>query len=242
VRVAAGGPACLLRVQADPGVAAGMHQAVRGDGSHHGEHEPAVGAGHRAAPRPVADQFLARVAHVPGFLGHVQPCHRPGQRIDPLVGHGLPLHLVEQFLDEQGCAERERPVGDRLEHPAEGPRSGIQPVMRGTHLLDELREHDRVAALVADLGIGVLDVAGGGVAVVGMPDQHLHQDRLEPDADVGDAGYLLAAQFFPLRLGEPVPQRRAVQRHAVGRHRVVVLADRPLPVDLRQRVVGGLRR
>jgi hypothetical protein len=37
-----------------------------------------------------------------------------------------------------------------------------------------------VPALVADLGEGVLDVLAPGVAVIGVAQQHLHEDDLEP--------------------------------------------------------------
>jgi len=167
----------------------------------------------------------------------MDPAHRSHQRLEALVVHDLPLPLVKEFLDEKRRGERERPVRECLEKPSAGVGEPVQRVVPGIQLADETGEHDRVPALVGDLGVGVLDVVGGRVPVIGVPDQHLHQDGLEPDAADGDAGRLLPAQLPALFLGELVPQVRAVQRDPVRGHRVPVGGHRGVPVNLGERVI-----
>jgi hypothetical protein len=73
-----------------------------------------------------------------------------------------------------------------------------------------------------------------------MPDEHLHEDRLEPDAHAVEARQLMFGQRDPLLFAHPVPQRRAIQGAAVRGNEVAVRPKRGVPVDLDGRVEGML--
>ena len=129
-------------------------------------------------------------------------------------------------------------VARRLEAAAEVDAAAAREVRRDAHLRAGPGEHDRVPALVGDLGQRELEVGGGVVAAVLVAQDHLLQDHLEPDAGAHDRGDLVPGQRHPLLVGHLVPQARAVERAPLRVEPEVGRVEGGVPVDLGRGVVG----
>ena len=72
-----------------------------------------------------------------------------------------------------------------------------------------------------------------------VPEHHLHEHVLEPDAGAAQRRGLVAAVRDPVGLAHRLPDRRPVEREQLGREVERGVVDRDRPVDLAERVEGG---
>jgi hypothetical protein len=142
---------------------------------------------------------------VTGLLDNVDPRDLLNDRLQRLVRHLLALQDIEDFLDVDRPGESQGAGGGRLEQPSELVDDPTGAVLRATELLRSPGEHHRVPTLVADLGPPVPGVRTARGTIVNVPQEHLHEDSFEPDADAVEARQLVLGQLDPLLLAHPVP-------------------------------------
>ncbi len=209
-----------------------MNQADRRAVGDADQHQAADQPSRSAEARVLADGLLAGEGDVPSLLDDMQPRDLTHQRRDAPVLHRLALERVEDLLHVQRAGERDGRVGHRLEEAAQAVQQAPGAVLGAAEGLDHPAEHQRVPALVRDLGEGEARVRVGAALQVEVAEQHLHQDGLEPDAEPGDARDFVPGQGAPLLVGHLLPQWRAVERAAVLRDAPGIGRHRRIPVDL----------
>ena len=231
-----------LRLQADAAVDRRIHEHLVDPGGgqcRHGLHGCAT-----LGPDvlELARELAAGVRDVSRLLDDMDRRELAHERLHLVVTHDLALRGIEELFDDERPDERHDLCAEDLGVPDELAQRGLEAVDRRPHLLDHPGEHQRVPALVLDLGERVAHVVGDGAPHEGVAQQERVELHLEGDAGRQPACRLVLGQLDALLERHAVPQRRAIQGHVLLRDEELAGFEIQRPVDVDVGVVGLVRR